>query len=274
MPELPEVETIKRDLEKKVVGKKVTRIKVFSEKPLNVSKDEFVNSLVKGKIEKVERRAKLIIISFSTGFSLLIHLKLTGRLLYLPSSQGVEKHTHVVFSLNDGFDLRFADFRKFGYLKLFPRDGFEMMAELSQYGPEPLDEAFTEKTLKDLLARKRQGKIKSLLMDQSFIAGIGNLYADEILFYAGVKPTRDVFQITEAEIKRITEGIKTILNAAIEKRGSSVDDYVDLNGKKGSYVPYLRVYRRGGKSCYACGAKIVRIKMGSRSTHFCPKCQK
>jgi len=271
MPELPEVETIRLQMEDELKEKKIESIKVLSDKPLkNVTLEEFAERVEGASVKAVKRRAKILIIELSTGDSLLIHLKLTGRLLYLAPSEPIEKHTHLIFNLNDGNQLRFWDLRQFGYVKLVSGKLSEA-PELKGLGPEALELSLGE--FSKLMKSKRSGKIKPLLMNQNFIAGIGNIYSDEALFYAAIHPERDVSALKEEEIARLYEGIRKIMLSAISYRGSSMDDYVDLYGKQGDFVSHHKVYRKTGQVCEKCGGSIKRIKLGGRSAHFCPKCQ-
>ncbi|MDO8886553.1 bifunctional DNA-formamidopyrimidine glycosylase/DNA-(apurinic or apyrimidinic site) lyase [Candidatus Oleimmundimicrobium sp.] len=268
---MPEVETIKLQIKEEIKGKKIESVKVILDKPLkNTTTEEFKQRVEGTFVKDVKRRAKILIIELSTGDSLLIHLKLTGRLLYLKPEEPIEKHTHLVFNLSDGKQLRFWDLRQFGYVKIVSGKP-EEAPELRELGPEALELGLDE--FRRLLAGKRSGKIKPLLMNQNFIAGIGNIYSDEMLFYAGIQPTRDVTTLTDGEIVKLHEGIKKILSAAVRYKGSSVDDYVDLYGEQGDFVMYHKVYRRTGKPCEKCGTPIKRIKLAGRSAHFCPKCQ-
>jgi formamidopyrimidine-DNA glycosylase len=274
MPELPEVETIRRQLAEKISGKTISFLKVIDPAPVRTVSPEKLVEIVKGaKIEDVGRRAKILLIRLSTDYTLLVHLKLTGRLIIASKGEAPSKHCHLKFRFEDGNQLFFCDIRKFGYVKPVPTSSLNQVDELKNLGPEPLDN-FTFDDFKKLLATRKKGRIKPLLMNQEFIAGIGNVYADEILFFAGVKPERDVSELKEAEIKKIYEGIQVILPAAVVKRGSSVDDYVDIYGRQGDYVPYLRAYGRTGKPCFKCGTLMRRIKLGGRSAHYCPKCQR
>ena len=243
MPELPEVETIRLQLSGKIVGKKLNG----------------------KKISGLRRRGKLLIIDFSDGSSLIIHLKLTGQLIFngKPSC-----FTRKVFNFDDDSRLIFNDVRKFGWWREYKNT----KTIEKNFGPEALTISLAK--FGNLLGRHKNAKIKPLLMDQKFIAGIGNIYSDEILFAAKVQPLRLVRTLTGEEIEKIHRNIKKILEKAIKRRGSSVENYLDACGNKGSYVPYLKVYQREGKRCRRCGATIKRIKMGGRSAHFCPACQK
>lgn len=240
MPELPEVETIRRQLSQKIIGKRL-----------------------KGqKITSVRRRAKILMIDFADSSSLIFHLKLTGQLIFdgKPS-----QYTRKVFNFDDGSQLIFNDVRKFGWWKKVK----ETKKIEEKFGPEALEINF--ETFKALLQKRPNSKIKPLLMDQRFIAGIGNIYSDEILFASKVRPMRLVKTLTEKEIQKILQSIKKILKAAIKHQGSSVEHYLDACGQKGNYVKYHKVYQR--KKCSLCGEQIKRIKIGGRSAHFCPKCQ-
>lgn len=274
MPELPEVETIKSGLVQTVKNKKITNVEIKLPKIIKgVSAKSFIDKVTGATIKNIERRAKNLIITLSNNFSLIIHLKLTGQLIYSNPDTAKDKHTHVIFTFEDKNELHYNDLRRFGYIVLAETNKIGQVKELADLGPEPLDKNFTLSHFEDLLKRKRRGKIKPILMDQKFIAGIGNLYADEILFYAKVHPLRDVSTLSENEISGIYDGIKEILPSAIKHRGSSVDNYVDVDGKKGGYVPFIKVYGRKGEPCPRCKTPIERIKIGQRSAHFCPRCQ-
>lgn len=270
MPELPEVETIKLELEEKIKGKKIKDVEIGLPKIINISAKKF-KEIIKGlEIKNVLRRAKLLIIKFSSNWNLVIHLKMTGQLVYNGQK---EKYTHLIFYFADGDRLLFNDLRQFGYLKLLQDEELKDLLSDDKIGPEPLEKYFTLEVFKNLLPKKQRQKIKPLLMDQGFIAGIGNIYAQEICFYAQVAPKRLVSSLKEKEIRDIYKGIKKILLSAIKYKGSSVDNYRDIYGKKGEYVPLLKVYQRKGEKCFRCGGKIEEIRLGSRGTSYCLKCQ-
>lgn len=241
MPELPEVEVIRRQLAPKIISKKLNGRKIIG----------------------LRRRAKILIIDFADGSSLIFHLKLTGQLIF---NGKPSPYTRKVFNFDDGSQLIFNDLRKFGWWKKVK--GTKKIED--KFGPEALE--INSDAFGALLKRRPNSKIKPLLMDQKFIAGIGNIYSDEILFASGVRPQRYVKTLTGKEIKKISQNIKKILKAAIKNRGSSVEYYLDACGQKGSYVKYHKVYQK--KKCRLCGGKIKKIKIGGRSAHFCPKCQK
>ncbi len=242
MPELPEVETIRRQLAEKIIGRKLDG----------------------REITDVRRRAKILIFDFNDGTSLIFHLKLTGQLIFNGKSS---PYTRKVFNFDDGSQLIFNDVRKFGWWKKVK--GTKEIEE--KFGPEALE--INLKTFSVLLSKRLNSRIKPLLMDQKFIAGIGNIYSDEILFAAKVHPLRRVKTLGKKEIGDILKNIRKILKEAIRRHGSSVRDYFDAYGEKGDYAKYHKVYQKEGEKCLRCGAIIARIKIGGRSAHFCPKCQ-
>ncbi len=266
MPELPEVETVKRELEKVVLGKKITEVCVHNPAVIRqIPPAKFKSGLAGAKIRKILRRAKVLILELDNGKSLVIHLKMTGQLVY----PGNGKTSRVSFRLSDGEWLDFNDQRLFAELRLL--DDWHSLKFIQELGPEPFD--LSEEEFKKMLAAKK-AKIKPLLLDQSFISGIGNLYAAEVLFRAGIHPERHASSLSEKEKKLLFKEIKETLKEAIQYKGSSVDQYVRLSGEPGGYVKFHKVYDREGKPCLACGTPIKRISLGGRGTYFCPKCQR
>lgn len=266
MPELPEVETIKRELEKAVLGKKITGVTVHNPKVIREpSADKFKKGLSGVTIKNILRKAKLLILELSNGKSLAIHLKMTGQLVYPGSGQAAR----VSFHLSDGKNLDFNDQRLFAELRLI--DDWRKLKFIQGLGPEPFD--ITEEQFKGMLSAKKT-KIKPLLMDQTFISGIGNLYAAEALFRARIYPERAANSLSDKEKMSLFKEIKDTLREAIEHRGSSVDQYVQLTGHPGGYAKYHKVYDREGKPCLVCKTPIKRIALAGRGTYFCPKCQK
>ena len=271
MPELPEIETIVRGLQQQIVGQKIVRVKVNLAKIVRGDKERFASLIEGASIFEVRRQGKIIILGLSNGMSILVHLKLTGQLhCTLPEKPAI-KHTHLVFDLSGGEELRYVDLRQFGYFLLTKTSEISHLPQLSALGPDPLKISLDE--FKGLIS-KRSGRIKSLLLNQSFLAGIGNIYADEILHLSGIHPLQPAHLLSEPKIKRLHQAIREVLTRAIEYRGSSVSDYLDSNGQEGSYQRFHRVYRREGKPCLACQAKIARLKIGNRSSYFCPNCQR
>ncbi len=293
MPELPEVETIKKGLLSKIKGKQISGVKILFSGKLNMPAKKFTKSIRNTKIMDVSRRAKILILTLSNNLTLLIHLKMTGQLIYespqknTAGQAGIRnqelgiitknpkyKYARVVFYFTDKSILVFNDLRKFGYIKLIPNEKIKEMLGKEKFGPEPLEDAFTLDKFKEILKKYPNRRIKQFLMDQAIIAGIGNIYSDEICYYAKVNPSKQINNLTIKQIELLFEGIKKILRRAIELRGSSVDNYVDTEGEKGDYVKELKVYDREGEKCF-CGKGIVkRIKLGGRSSYFCPECQK
>lgn len=274
MPELPEVETIKQELSRKIKGKKISKIDIFLPKIINLETKQFRRKIVGTKIVNIKRRGKLIIINLSNLNNLVIHLKLTGQLLLAGKSKRPQKHTHLVFYFTDNTRLFFNDSRQFGFIKLFNQKELLDFLKKENFGPEPLSKEFSLTLFKTLLLKKKKSKIKPLLMDQTFIAGVGNVYSQEACFYAKIHPGRKVGTLTEQEISDLYYYLRSVLVKAIKHKGSSVDTYVDIYGKQGEYVPFLKVYGREGDRCLRCKTKIKMIKLGGRGTYFCPKCQK
>ncbi|TSC83738.1 MAG: formamidopyrimidine-DNA glycosylase [Parcubacteria group bacterium Gr01-1014_13] len=287
MPELPEVETIRRDLAKVLVGKKITGVEVINKSPIKESVEKFKKSLLNKKIKDIGRIGKLMILDLSDDNFLLIHLKMTGQLIYRHGHQIIEgghnlpvfkendlptKYTWVVWKFNDGGQLYFNDMRKFGYLKVVDKEVKEKI--VAKYGIEPLTKNFTLANFKKALG-KRKTSIKSVLLNQVLIAGIGNIYADEICFAAGIHPGRSVAEMSETEIKKVFTASKVILKKAIAHKGTTFKDYVNAHGGKGNFSDYLQVYKRVGEKCLRCKkGSITSKKIAGRSSHYCPICQK
>lgn len=266
MPELPEVETVKRELAKVVLGKKITGTIIHNPKVIKEPKvQDFVKSLKNTLIKNILRKGKLLVLELSSGKSLLIHLKLTGQLVY----PGNAKLSRVSFKLSDGKILDFNDQRLLGELRIIA--DWHAFKFIKALGPEPFN--LTPEKFKVMLNAKKT-KIKPLLMDQAFIAGIGNLYAAEALFRARIHPERPAMSLSDKEKKLLFQKIKDTLRKAIQHRGSSVDQYVQLSGNPGDFAKYHKVYDRKGKPCLVCKTPIKRIALAGRGTYFCPKCQK
>jgi formamidopyrimidine-DNA glycosylase len=285
MPELPEVETIKNDLKKAILSKKIASVEVGKKKIVKSSFSESIRTLKGNAFKDIERVGKLMIFHLKSGQYLFIHLKMTGQLIYCATKGCIaggheipgmddklpNKYTHATFNFVDLSSLYFNDMRQFGYLKVVDED--ELNKIKSEYGVEPLSKNFTLESFKEILSSKKIS-IKVVLMNQSLISGIGNLYADEILFRAGIRSDRNVNTLNKEEIKKIFGAVKPTLKKAIEHRGTTFSDYVDSKGRKGNFTKFLKVYRREGEKCYKCGGIIKKIKIGGRGTRYCPKCQK
>jgi formamidopyrimidine-DNA glycosylase len=270
MPELPEVETIKNELTPLVIGRRITGITLGWEgivkKP---SLAEFCSRLTGQVITGIRRRGKYLIFSLESGEALIIHLKMTGSLLLNHASDEPARHVRAVLHLDDGTEIRFRDPRKFGAMWL-TEDAESVVARL---GPEPLTEDFSAAVLSERLAR-RKAPIKPLLLDQNFIAGIGNMYADESLYDAKIHPLRPAPSLSQEDITRLHKAIQEVLWAAIGNKGASVENYFRPGGELGTAHFKFRVaHRLGGKLCPRCGTPIERIVVRNRGTYFCPRCQ-
>ena len=268
MPELPEVETIRKGLEKTILGKKVKRVEINTNKMVKRPSRKRFKEEVEGKIFKqVIRRGKYLILVLSSGKKIVIHLRMTGQLIYGKK----DAKSRVSFLLSDSKYLNLNDKRHLGEIKLV--ENWEKVPGIAKIGIEPLEDNFTFKVFGEML-NKRKAKIKPLLMNQEFLAGVGNVYAQEALFKAGIHPERHAYRLKRDEAKSLFSEIRKVLRAAIDYRGSSLISYVDVEGRRGSFHPRLRVYGRGGKPCVRCKTPLKFIKLGGRGTYFCPKCQK
>jgi formamidopyrimidine-DNA glycosylase len=266
MPELPEVETIKRELEKAIINKKIIDVIVNNAKVIREpEKEKFIKELKNVKFKQIIRKGKLLILGLSSGKFLTIHLKMTGQLVY----PGNGEKSRVSLKLSNGKLLDFNDSRLFGELKIV--DHWQDLKFIKELGPEPFE--IDAKKFSTML-KNRKTKIKVLIMDQKFISGIGNLYANEALFRAKIDSRRQVNTLSEKEKELLFKEIKNVLTQAIKYGGSSVESYVRVSGKKGTYARFHQVYDRKGEKCFKCGGKIQRISLGGRGTYFCPICQK
>lgn len=288
MPELPEVETVRRGLSALIPGKTVTAVtfdwpKGFPNAPADV--DEF---LVNSSITEVHRRAKVLIINLSSDYSLVIHLKMTGQLVFVdqnarfgaghPNASLVaglpDKSTRVTFTFSDGSNLFFNDFRKFGWVRLLPTVEVPNIDFFKKVGPEPLADDFTPAQFIERLYKRKNTNIKAALLDQTVIAGVGNIYADESLWGAKIHPLTKVSDVSSAKLRALYEELRYVMNLAIEKGGSTDKNYVNAEGKSGSYLTFARVFRREGLACPRCNAIIIKTRVAGRGTHTCPVCQR
>jgi len=287
MPELPEVETIRRGLKKHILHKRVENVLVGLPKIVRGNLTQFQEVIRGNEFTDIERIGKLLIFSLDhSEFTVVLHLKMTGQLIYptpleivagghpFPefSSHLPNKFTHVTFEFDDGTKLYFNDLRQFGYLQLVTENELTLIKQ--DYGLEPNVVDFTWEHFSKLLGH-RKTILKVFLLNQKLIAGLGNIYADESAFAAGVRPDRKIDTLTEGEARQLYQSITDIISKAIELKGTTFRNYADSEGKKGGYAAYLQVYGRAGKTCLRCKqAKIEKIKLGGRGTHFCPHCQK
>ncbi len=281
MPELPEVETVRRSLEPHLVGLKITRVQILLPKIVrHLPSERFQQILTGREFQALARRGKYLLAQLDEGWTLVVHLGMSGRLIYAPAGencfgehgQTIPRHVHAVITLDDGGLLYYHDLRQFGYLTVCRTGEFTAIKGLQNLGPEPLGEEFKRETLQAALCG-RKGRIKQLLLDQNLIAGIGNIYADESLFAAGIHPERTGDSLTLEEFEKLYQAIRKVLQQGIEYRGTSITDYVDGEGQPGDFQNCLQVYRRTGQECLCCAGVIQRVKVGGRSSHFCPHCQ-
>lgn len=272
MPELPEVETLARELRETLTGRSILGVEVCWPRTIAAPDPEsFVHRLTGRRIRGIRRRGKWLLLDLEGGEGLLVHLRMSGRLAVEASDAPNDRHTRVVFSLDDGRKFRFADPRKFGRMVLAacPEEW------LRHIGPEPLDPDLTPERLAEML-KGRRVRLKALLTDQRFLAGLGNIYADEVLWRAGLHPLRRADPLTPEETARLHRAVRQVLEEAIARRGTTLPDrqYVLPDGRPGEFATHLAVYGREGQPCPRCGVFIVRTRVGGRSAHFCPRCQR
>ena len=271
MPELPEVETIKKDLSKLIVGKEIKDIWTETPKMVRPSLNKVKKAIVGKKIKRLARRAKLIQIFLADGQILTVHLKLTGRLLLRSPKAKPDGWVRVLITLSGDKELRFSDLRKFGWVKLI-ENKHELEKLLSEFGPEPLDDLTLPKFKEALVSTGRP--IKVLLLDQKKISGVGNIYACDALFLAKINPEKPANKLNAKEAKRLYEAVAKVLRAGIKYRGASDQYYLDALGHKGKYQDHFLVYAREGKKCFGCAGKVAKMKIAGRGTYYCPTCQR
>ena len=278
MPELPEVEVMRRDLEREVVGKKIKAVEVTGTRSVrrHRNRKEFITVLTGRKITAVQRRGKYLVMKLDGTDALIVHLGMSGQLLRAKTArEKAPKHTHVAITFTQGGLLRFVDPRTFGVMFVAPYDNLDQQVdELAHLGLDPLETALSWDLFGRMLAEKKT-RLKNLLMDQKFMAGIGNVYSDEILFEAGLKWDRQSDSLSQQEVRRLYRAISETLNGAVKYRGSSLADeqYVDLFGKPGEYQEHHQVYGREGAACVRCRRPIQRARYSNRSTFYCDACQ-
>jgi formamidopyrimidine-DNA glycosylase len=287
MPELPEVETVRSGLERLIVGKKIVKAVHDTAKSFPNTNADVTTFLVGHNVTAVRRRAKVLLIDLSSEYTLVCHLKMTGQMVYVgpyerfgaghPNDSLVhdlpDKSTRVTLTFKDGSQLFFNDQRKFGWMRLFPTVEVPNIAFMQKVGPEPLEAQFTADVLFDRLQRRKNTSIKAALLDQTVLAGLGNIYVDESLWGAKIHPATLVKYVTKTEIQVLHKEIQAVLRLSIEQGGSSNHTYVNAEGKKGSYMHFARVFRREGQACPRCGTIIEKSKVAGRGTHTCPFCQ-
>jgi formamidopyrimidine-DNA glycosylase len=277
MPELPEVESLRRILAHDVLGRRVVSAAVKEARLRRAIAPDLTARIAGSAIARVSRRAKYLLLEFEGDNILMVHLGMSGSLTYRPAGAALTgfdpRHDHVSFTLDDGSLLVYNDPRRFGLMKLLTRGELASIAELAGIGPEPFGSDFSAGYLWQA-TRGRTGAIKNLLMDQKIVAGVGNIYASEILFRAGVRPTRRAGRVTRAEVERIAAITPQVLREAIGSGGTTFRSYVDARGQPGQFVERLRVYDRAGQPCLVCTTAIRIVVVGQRSSFFCARCQK
>ncbi len=273
MPELPEVETVKRTLNTLIADKTIESVDVLLPRIIQKPQDpDLFAALLQGQtIHVVERRGKFLRFILD-DYVMVSHLRMEGRYGLYSSEEQLELHTHVVFHFTDGTDLRYKDVRQFGTMHLFPQGQDLTQPPLGKLGIEPLDESFTFAAFRERIA-KRTTKIKPLLLNQEYIVGIGNIYVDESLFLAGIHPEREADTLSRPELQKLHAAIIQTLQDSVEAGGSSIKSYVNGQGEIGLFQHQLKIYGRKAESCYQCGAEIQKTVVGGRGTHFCPECQ-
>lgn len=272
MPELPEVETVRRSLQQALGNRRiaeVTRI-AWPRTIAEPAPEVFAELLRNRAVLDVDRRAKYVVIRLDRDEALVVHLRMTGRLTVVEADAEPDAHTHVALKLDNGQQLFFRDTRKFGRIWLLDTNGLAVL--YGKLGPEPLDDALTAEEFRTLL-RRRKGRLKSLLLDQKLLAGLGNIYVDEALWLARLHPLQTVAQLDDTQIDELYAAIREVLTRGIERRGTTFADYRDAWGFQGSNQHFLNVYDRKGQPCYRCGTPIERMLVAQRGTHLCPQCQ-
>jgi formamidopyrimidine-DNA glycosylase len=287
MPELPEVETVRRGLINLIIGKQVGSVQHDTPKSFPNAPDDVEQFLIGARIADVRRRAKVLIIDLDNDYSLIVHLKMTGQMVYRgeqvfgaghPNDSLIgelpDKSTRVAIAFTDKSHLYFNDQRKFGWMRLMPTVEIPNIDFMRKVGPEPLSDDFTDAQFILRVRKRSNTTIKAAILDQTVLAGIGNIYADEGLWGAKIHPASRVRDITDAKLKTLFKELRFVLNLSIEKGGSTDRNYVNAEGKKGSYIDFARVFRREGKDCPRhTGIEIQKTRVAGRGTHLCPKCQ-
>ena len=290
MPELPEVETVKRGLEKLLIGHTIVSVDFDWPKSFPNNPEDVRQFLDGAKVTGIRRRAKVLMIDLSSKYTLVIHLKMTGQIVYVSNSEVgkrfaaghpndslvgslPDRSTRVEFTLDDGAKLFFNDQRKFGWVRLYPTVEVPNIDFMKKVGPEPLEDDFSFPVFYSQLYKRKNSIVKAVLLDQTIIAGIGNIYADESLWGAKIHPETRVVDIPDTKFKKLYTEVIHVLELSIEKGGSTDRNYVNAEGKRGSYMDFARVFRKEGTPCPRCGSQIIKIRAASRGTHLCPKCQ-
>jgi formamidopyrimidine-DNA glycosylase len=287
MPELPEVETVKRGLNRLLPRRVIAKVEYDWPKSFPNAQNDVDEFMIGAKITDVKRRAKVLLIELNTKYSLIVHLKMTGQLVFRgdesfgaghPSDSLVgelpDRSTRVIIDFKDGSKLFFNDQRKFGWVRLLPTAEVPNIDFFKRVGPEPLSDLFTAKEFIQRVRRRANTSIKAAILDQTVLAGVGNIYADESLFMAKIHPATKVKDVSDHKLKLLLASIKEVLQLSIDKGGSSDKNYVDAEGRRGSYLGFAQVFKRQGQPCLRCGRVIEKTRVAGRGTHVCTFCQK
>ena len=272
MPELPEVETVRRGLEKLILGKKISNIEIAYSKMIKTDLDEFQNEVPGQEIQSMGRRGKYLLF-YLTDKVLISHLRMEGKYFYYPGQVPERKHAHVLIHFEDGGTLVYEDVRKFGTMELLAPELLDAYFASKKLGPEPTEQDFDLGRFKRALKRSKK-PIKSHLLDQTLVAGLGNIYVDEVLWRAKVHPSRLSNSLTAQEARKVHDETIKVLGKAVEKGGSTIRTYTNAFGEDGTMQDFHQVYDKAGQACSRCGSIIEKIQLGGRGTHFCPKCQR
>ncbi|MEJ2111363.1 MAG: bifunctional DNA-formamidopyrimidine glycosylase/DNA-(apurinic or apyrimidinic site) lyase [Acidobacteriota bacterium] len=273
MPELPEIETLARKLRKSIKGKLVESVSLSGLPLRRPVPAAFAKNIQGRTIRRIIRRGKYLVLELHPRAYWLIHLGMSGRLLYHPFEFPGTKHTHAVIRFSDGSELQYRDPRRFGLMDIYEVSSLRLIPELRTLGREPLGSGFDDSWLKPLLIGSGR-EVKSFLLDQNKVAGLGNIYVCEALFMAGLHPERRCNTLSAEEVSSLVAAVRRVLSRAVRLRGTSFSDFIDLDGNPGKNQNYLNVFQRNGKACMRCGNSIQRIRQGNRSTFFCADCQK
>ncbi|GEO46823.1 DNA-formamidopyrimidine glycosylase [Companilactobacillus kimchii] len=272
MPEMPEVETVRRSLIAQVKGRKITHVEIRYPDLITGDVDQFVEFVTGATITDVGRRAKFLLIHLNNGYTIISHLRMEGKYRISADSSAIDKHSHAIFTLDNGQKMIYNDVRKFGRMQLWNTDELSENKSLKKLGPEPLSAEFTFQNLKPRIMRHHKD-IKTVLLDQSVMSGLGNIYVDEVLWKVKLHPETPSNHLSDEDIQGIIEASNQEMDKGIAAGGSSIRTYVDATGHKGNMQNNLKVYGKEGTPCPRCGTEIKKIKVGGRGTHFCPKCQ-
>ncbi|EEI23484.1 DNA-formamidopyrimidine glycosylase [Lentilactobacillus hilgardii] len=272
MPELPEVETVRRGLTELVAGSQIRTVDVLYPKMINLPPEDFTNALKNQIIKKIDRRGKYLFIRINNGLTIVSHLRMEGKYDVEPEGTPLSKHTHIVFHLTDGRQLRYNDTRKFGRMNLVDTGHELTVAGLKTIGPEPTERDLTLDYMRKIFGKSKK-LVKPFLLDQSNIAGLGNIYADEVLWLSKINPKQPVNTLSVVELKLLRKSIIDEIKRAIDGHGTTVHSYSNAYGEAGNFQNHLNVYGRQGEPCLRCGTPIEKIKLAQRGTHFCPNCQ-